>query len=90
MTAILWSRNTLIWVVLVGATALSWSVGHGLGISNARVGGVVILLTAFVKVRFVIVEFMEIRGAPIWMRRAADGGVLVVAGLLGARLVIGS
>lgn len=90
MTTVLWSRNTLIWLVLVAATALSWSVGHGMGISDARTGGAVILATAFIKVRFVIFDFMEVRAAPLWMQRVADAWVFIAAVVLIARLLIGS
>lgn len=83
----MWSRTTLVWLLLVAATALSFSLGHGVGISDVRTAGVVILVTTFVKVRFVIFEFMEVRGAPTWMRRAADGWVLAIGGLLIARLL---
>jgi hypothetical protein len=89
MTAVLWSRTTLIWLLLVAATALSWGIGHGVGITDVRIAAVAIVATAFVKVHFVIFEFMEIRGAPTWMRRAADGWVAAIAGLLIARILIG-
>lgn len=89
MNEILWSRNTVVWVLLVAATALSFSLGHGMGISDVRTAAVVILVTTFVKVRFVIFEFMEVRGAPVWMRRAADGWIVGVACLLIARILIG-
>ena len=90
MTALLWSRTTVVWLILVAATALSYSIGHGLGISDLRIAGVVILVTTFVKVWLVIFEFMEVRGAPAWMRRAATGWVIGIAVLLIARLLIGS
>jgi hypothetical protein len=84
----LWSRTTLVWLLLVLATALSWAMGHGLGIPNVRIASVAIIVVAFVKVRFVIFEFMEIRGGPTWMQRVGDGWVVVVAGLLIARILI--
>lgn len=88
MNALLWSRTTLVWLVLVAATALSFILGHGIGISDARIAAVVILVTTFVKVRFVIFDFMEVRGAPLWMRRAADGWVIGIAALLITRILI--
>lgn len=89
MNALLWSRTTVVWLILVAATALSYSVGHGLGISDVRTAAVVILVTTFVKVWFVIFEFMEVRGAPVWMRRAAGGWVVGIAAVLIARVLIG-
>jgi hypothetical protein len=88
MTALVWSRTTVIWLLLVSATALSLGMGHGVGTSDVRIAGVAIITIAFVKVRFILFEFMEIRGAPRWMQRAADGWVMLIAGLLIARFVI--
>jgi hypothetical protein len=79
----------LVWLLLVAATVVSWGIGHGVGISDARIGAVAILATAFIKVRFVMFEFMELRDAPGWMRRAAGGWVVTVAALLVARVLIG-
>jgi hypothetical protein len=52
------TRTSAVWLLLTAATVLSWSLGnhHGLGIA--------ILVIAFVKIRFVGLYFMELRGAP--------------------------
>ena len=56
----LWlSRTTLIWGLLVVATLLSWQIGHGVGFDSAKAAGVAILFVTFVKVRFVMLEFIE-------------------------------
>jgi hypothetical protein len=61
------SRATVVWLVLVGATAASWWLGvhdvPGLDSIGGGVGAVVILI-AMIKVRFVALHFMEIRDAP--------------------------
>jgi hypothetical protein len=88
MSALLWSRTTLVWLLLVVATALSWQIGHGVGISDAQIGSVAIIIVAFVKARFVIFEFMEIRDAPKWMQQVGAGWVVLIATLLIARLLI--
>ena len=62
------SRITVIWLLLVAATAVSWEMGHGAGFSSVRYASVSIIVIAFIKVRFVIMDFMEIRGAPLFMR----------------------
>ncbi|MDH6245080.1 cytochrome C oxidase subunit IV family protein [Mycobacterium sp. OTB74] len=82
------SRIALISLLLVAATGFSWSAGHGVGVPDAQIAGVVILVVAFVKVRMVMFEFMELRDAPTWMRRSADGWILEIATLLVLRFVI--
>jgi hypothetical protein len=88
MTALIRSRTTVIWLLLVLATALSLGMGHGVGTSDVRIASVAIIVVAFVKVRFVVFEFMEIRGAPKWIQQVGDGWILLIATLLIARLLI--
>lgn len=78
MKTLLVSRITLVWMLLVGATALSWELGHGFGLPTTRAAGVAILVISFVKVRFVIREFMEIRHAPLWMRAIGDAWLVFI------------
>jgi len=79
MKDVLISRATLIWLVLVCATAISLEIGHGGGgVFARRYAGAAIIVVAFVKVRFVILDFMEIRHAPLPMRIIAEGWVIVV------------
>jgi len=82
MKALLLNRTTLIWLLLIAATALSWQMGHGLGFSDSRHAGVAILVVALVKVRLVILEFMELRHAPRFMRYAAEVWTLGVCTVL--------
>lgn len=82
MKSLLLSRITLVWLLLVGATALSWEVGHGLGFADARSAGAAILVISFVKVRFVIRDFMEIRSAPSWMRAISDAWLVIITAVL--------
>jgi hypothetical protein len=88
MNTLVWSRTTLIWLLLVAATTLSWKIGHGMGASEVKVISAVIIIIAFVKVRFVVFEFMEMRGAPAWMRRAGNGWIMLTTSLLIARVLI--
>jgi hypothetical protein len=82
---------SLVWLVLVAATAFSWilGTGHGLGPGAQHLAGVVILVVAFVKVRFIGLYFMELREAPFALRGvfeaycAAVCAVVVVLFLLG-------
>ena len=82
MVSLLISRATLIWIILVVATGMAWGMGHGLGGTDVRLAGVVIFGISFVKVRLVIREFMEIRGAPQFMRVVSDLWVVAICARL--------
>lgn len=88
MNGLIRSRATLIWLLLVGATLLSWEMGHGVGIDDARLAGAAIIAVSFVKVRFVVFEFMEIRGAPRWMRVFGDIWITLITALLIGRFLL--
>jgi hypothetical protein len=82
-------RITGVWLLLLALTAFSWWLGGdgprggGWLAHRPRTAGVVILVLAFVKIRFVILDFMEVRNAPIAMRAACEIWVVAVcAGLL--------
>ncbi len=82
MTTLLRTRTTLIWFILVAATFLSWEMGHGIGLHDIHQASAAIIVVAFVKVRFVILDFMEIRHAPIWMRIVGETWCVVVCSVL--------
>ena len=82
MKSFLLSRTSLIWLLLVAATAVSWSMGHGIGLHTLHAAGAAIIFVAFVKVRFVILDFMEIRHAPLTMRIAGESWVAVICTVL--------
>lgn len=83
MGTLLFSRTTLVWFVLVAATMLSWEMGHGVGFDSIRHASIAIIVVAFVKVRFVILDFMEIRHAPLPMRVVGEvWGVVVCTALV--------
>jgi hypothetical protein len=87
MRALVVTRITLVWALLLAATIVSWELGHGLGVEDPRVAGSLILIVSMVKVRFVMLDFMEIRHAPAWMRVGAEIWTVVLAALLVALLV---
>lgn len=64
------TRATATWLLLIAATVLSWAVGaeHGTGSMVA----VVVLAIAAIKVRYVGLDFMELRHAPIPLRAAFE------------------
>lgn len=76
------SRATLIWLVLLGATLLSWKMGHGVGLHDVRQASIAIIAIALVKVRLVMTEFMELRHAPRWTRVAVDLWLLLLLAVL--------
>lgn len=78
MTSLLRSRVTLVWLVLVVATVLSWEMGHGVGLDDLRHIRIAVIGIAFIKVRFVILDFMEIRHAPRFMRVVGESWALLV------------
>ena len=83
-------RITLVWLLLMLATLLSWHLGHGAE-SGAQRGGasVAILVIALVKARFVFLDFMELRGAPWPLRLAFEAWAVLVCAALIALYVSG-
>ncbi len=66
MLALLRREVTFVWLVLILATALSWQFGHGFGFGDRYTyATVTIVIIAFIKVRFVFLDFMELRHAPL-------------------------
>lgn len=57
-----------VWAGLTAATVLSFWLGTDHGISSAAVRNIVLLIVAFIKVRFVGLYFMELKSAP-WALR---------------------
>lgn len=91
LAPLLRTRTTAVWLGLTVATLLSWSLGghHTLGISNGHVlAGVSILLIAFVKVRFVGLYFMDLRGAPAFLRNIFEVYCVVVCVALAAMYLL--
>ena len=76
------NRLTMVWLGLLAATALSLLFGHGLWFSKPRQAGVAILIVAFIKVRLVILDFMEVRHAPRYMRVAAHAWIVAACSVL--------
>jgi hypothetical protein len=66
LAPLLRTRTSAVWLLLTAATVMSWALGthHGLAIA--------ILVIAFVKIRFVGLYFMELRGAPPALRTAFE------------------
>jgi len=71
-----------VWLSLVAATVLSWRFGQGFLIHDRHAAGIAILVIAFIKIRYVILDFMEIRRAPLAMRIGAEIWVVAVCAAL--------
>jgi hypothetical protein len=80
--SLLRARSTFVWLALVVVTIVSWAVGadHGLGSGIA----VVVLALAMIKVRFVGLDFMELRTAPLLLRAAFEAYCVVLWAVLAA------
>jgi hypothetical protein len=83
-------RLLVVWVALASLTLGYLWIDHSVGgslRSNAVVTSSVIVI-ALIKVRIIFREFMEVRHAPVLMRRLTDVWVLVIAaGLFGSYFV---
>jgi len=49
---------------------------------DPRMAGVTVLVLAFIKVRLVAFEFMELREAPLLMKLATDFGIITMLAIL--------
>lgn len=84
MRSLLRTPATAVWLVLVLATGFSWALGtdHGFGSDGQTAASVVILVVAFVKVRFIGLFFMELRGAPLVLRMLFEGYCLAACAVV--------
>ena len=68
------------WLVLVIATGITWYLGE---VGAAGTGAIVAMLViAFVKGRLVILDFMELRSAPLLWRTLLEGWLILVSSLI--------
>lgn len=81
--SLLRNRITVVWFALIVATCLSWeTVGNIDWAFDYRIPSIIVLGIAFVKVRYVMLEFMELRHAPLPMRLVAEAWSLGVCAAL--------
>jgi hypothetical protein len=66
------TRVTLFWVLLMCITYASWELARGPLLADHHRAAVAVIVAAFVKVRIVVSEFMELRCAPFGVRLAVD------------------
>jgi hypothetical protein len=87
-------RLAIVWLVLTLMTlAYVWldrsADDHG-ALKASTVVTVSAIVIALVKVRIIFREFMEVRHAPVWLRRLTDGWVVLMAVFLLGSYFIGS
>ena len=68
------------WLVLMIATAITWYLGE---VGAAGTTAIVAMLAiAFVKGRLVILDFMELREAPLLWRALLEGWLILVSSFI--------
>jgi hypothetical protein len=73
---------TGVWLFLSVATGLSWYMGsYPIG-TERRLTAIGLMTIAMVKVRLVILYFMEVRCAPRTLRLTCDAWVLTIAAVI--------
>lgn len=68
------------WLILLIATGITWYLGE---VGAAGTGAIIAMLAiAFIKGRLVILDFMELRGAPLMWRLLLEGWLILVGSLI--------
>lgn len=78
MKALIFSRTTLAWVVLVAATLLSGALG-GRDVEGTAVA---IIVVALAKIAVILFEFMGLGRTPLVLRAIFVGWLTVVGGVM--------
>jgi hypothetical protein len=80
----LYGRLVAVWTFLVVATLISVFLFETFRFSNAiHSVGLVVIAVAFAKVRFIVLDFMELRHAPRGMRLSVEAWVAILGTTLG-------
>ena len=80
MNALIKTPATLVWLIITGATAFSWWLSTTMPVEQSESNSnttMLILLIAFIKVRLVIMWFMEVRTAPLPLRIIGEAWGLI-------------
>lgn len=79
MLQLLRLRITAIWLLLLGVTCLSWGSVRSIGWDDDyRLATMAAIVVAFIKVRLVLLDFMELRSGPVALRLFFEAWVVVV------------
>ena len=79
-------RTLVVWILMVGFTCATWVIGTGHMLTATAVTATVLAI-AFVKVRFIGTDFMELRSAPRGLALAYDAYLVTVYAALLATYV---
>ena len=80
MSAFLLNPAHRAWLLLLIATGITWWLGD---VGAAGTGVILAMLAiVFVKGRVVILDFMELRDAPLMWRLLLEGWLILVGGLI--------
>jgi hypothetical protein len=80
MNALFLNPANRAWLVLLVATGATWWLGE---VGAAGTGAILAMLAiTFIKGRLVILDFMELRGAPLMWRLLLEGWLILVGGLI--------
>jgi hypothetical protein len=81
--ALLRTRAVAVWLILVGATIGSLTLVEAFRSPTMnRTVSTVVIAVAFIKVRFVGLDFMELRRAPFALRLVFELWLIVIGGTL--------
>jgi hypothetical protein len=90
MGAVIRTRASLAWLLLVALTLSSWVLGATQGLADEYpVASIAIVLTAIFKIRLVGLYFMELRDAPGALRWGFEGYCLALGILLCVMYLVG-
>lgn len=78
-----------VWVGLVAATLLSFWLGNDHGISSDPARNSLLLVVAFLKVRFIGLYFMELKDAPWALRGIFEFYCVALCSVLGGWILVG-
>lgn len=79
--SLLRERATVVWLGLMTLTVLTtWVLSKDIVSPAAAVTGIFLIVA--VKIRFVMLDFMELRDAPVPIRVAFEGWIVVVTTLI--------
>ncbi|MDX1504214.1 MAG: cytochrome C oxidase subunit IV family protein [Spongiibacter sp.] len=81
MTKLPTLSSTHIWLSLMALTLCSWLLSAGPDVATGTIATAVIIGIAVIKARMVMRYFMEVKSAPLWLRRGTDvwAGVMFAA-----------
>jgi hypothetical protein len=89
MTALVRTKASVAWLVLVVLTVTQWAIGtHSIAGLPPVSAGLVIFVVAVFKARLVGLYFMELREAPLVLRGIFEGYCLALLTLLATMFVL--